>query len=1121
MIRSLRNICLTGLVVAGAACRHTGAGLPSPKTGGVDGQPINLLVISSTANNVTLIDPAYKQDLEAAGYNLHVLSQEDMLTLEYVKQFGAVVIANLPYAGEEYTVFGYRNRFVQSNLDILREYVALGGGLLVVPAISEFGEAYGWSYDAFLEPWGARLLIQQLKDGSSRRNEAGPGAYGVGTILAGHRITNTLQEQKVLYPMNVMRWDHAYSCTPILTDRNWTVLASADNAQTHIALDNSNVGEPLTDNNTLFAVRNSGRGMVAVSAVHSYYTLTMVSSQERGIGENETGVIDFKVMRGEPDGRPSAFGELIDRTFRTFAANSARHGIGTWRNLDKPEAPPYPESPAVIDWRTQEPPPTWAHRVIPSSGWPRRYDELPDPAVQGDMKYWKMLIGPRTAYSSGTGTVKEYRDAAIAAGYSAITFTETFEDMTPERWDALLKDCRDNTDENFVALPGLDIESFEGQRYLVLGAERFPSPDWLTEDGKRLEAVRMLSLGWFAHVSVVHRPETGALHPKTFKHYTGIAVATYDTEGRQIDDGMYAYQWSAASDSNPIPIAVHEIKRPDDVKNAVHGYQQIMPAPTLAQAVNYFRFGFSHAFDAPPRYFLSEGPILDGWSMFNKDIGKAEYNREQFRMGIGVRSEDGQTPIAQIQLYNGFDLVRNWRNDQPTFQATVDGTHNKQHLFLLLATDAEGRRVLSPSLRTVSNNWRARCADRQNWLGSQIVYTGWNTNGLPTYRLEVAGTDEGIIGWETPTVLDFPFYSNHVQIQDADLGFRFAHGKMEQVAGDAKGMLPLKPNETVAGNLRYTYFSPLKNNDFAVMLVETEVELRSDAELIEPDRGAVNPALASGMRWNNLLILPDQEPRQLGFVINRETKRHEEGDARNAQIPLPVGSYAGGLVVLSDGLHLDGRQIGALAETGHRPAGTTWNARYLMLRNRSFHWQANRGGTQEVVDDKAEQALAEMGFRGELPYRLELNQGTLERTAYFAHLRAENGGVAGTSVNTSGQPMLMYVPLLIEGLDVSSEMVVWRSDRETLDAFAAFDGQGYVSFDADTTVDFYAGNAAICDPRLTASMVIWDAETAWFRVHNPTDETIDTTFRTPAAVKGFKQIQTMLTVPAGASVEVR
>jgi len=1084
--------------------------------------PINLLVMSSRANKVPLIDLEYEKELRSADYNLHVLSHEDMLTMEYLKQFGVVLVANLPYAGEGYTVPGYKNRFVEPNLRLLTEYVGLGGGMVVVPAISEFGEAYGWTYEEFLKPWDAKFLIQQLKDGSSSKNQAGPGAYGVGSIVGTDSISKALKGEKVLYPMNVMRWDNSYSCTPIITGKGWRVLASADNASTYIALDNSSVGDPITKENTLYAVREDGKGRVALSAVHSYYTLTMVSSTKSNVGENGTGVIDFKVMKGEKEGRPSVFGKLLDRTFRDFATNSAKHNIGAWANLPQPEATPLPESPAVIDWETQGTPPTWAHRVIPSKGWPKRYDELPDPSVPGKMKYWKMLIGPRTAYSNGKGTVAQYKAAAQKAGYSAITFCETFEELNQQKWDKLLADCKQHSDENFVCLPGMEIESYEGQRYLVLGAERYPAPSWLTEDGKRLAAVRMLSLGWFGHVSVVHRPQGGPLDHRTFKHFTGIAVATYDSKGKQVDDGMKAYQWSAASDSQPIPIAVHEVLSPEDVKHATQGFQQILPAPTLPKAIRYFRFAFSHCFDAPERYFISEGPILDGWSIFNKDIGKDEYNRKHFRIGIGVRSED-ETPLAQAELYDGFERVRNWKPDGSDFDVTVDGSHNKQHLFTLLAQDQKGRRVLSPVLRTVCNNYRARCGDRQNWLGTQIVYTGWHRNGLPAYRLELEDNNEGILRYETPTIIDLPFYGNNVQVQEAELGNHFAFGKMEQVAGDAKGMLPIKPKETVGGKVRYTYFTPTKQKNFSFMMVETEVNLRQKATLTQPSKGNINPVLADGMRSNNLLILPGQEPRELSALYNLKKNRLEKGDSQSQPIPLPVGSYAGGIIPLSEGLHLDGRLVGVPAISGDKPAGTTWKARYLTLRGRRYHWKTNRlrPSKEDVVDEQAEQALTEMGFRGKTPYQLQLKQGKLLKTACFAHLEAENQGISGRCVNNSGQPMLMYVPMLIQGLDNDSEMIVWRSDSSVLDAFAAFEGQGYATFDADKTVDFYVGNAAICDPGLTVSMVIWDQETAWFRVHNPTDQAIESTFKTPAAVKGFKSLKTHITVPPGKSIEVQ
>ncbi|MHC4886593.1 MAG: hypothetical protein ACYTGH_16070, partial [Planctomycetota bacterium] len=46
------------------------AALPSPKTGGVDGKAINLLMISQGSKHRPPIDPEYEKALKDAGYNL-------------------------------------------------------------------------------------------------------------------------------------------------------------------------------------------------------------------------------------------------------------------------------------------------------------------------------------------------------------------------------------------------------------------------------------------------------------------------------------------------------------------------------------------------------------------------------------------------------------------------------------------------------------------------------------------------------------------------------------------------------------------------------------------------------------------------------------------------------------------------------------------------------------------------------------------------------------------------------------------------------------------------------------------------------------------------------------------
>jgi hypothetical protein len=284
------------------------------------------------------------------------------------------------------------------------------------------------------------------------------------------------------------------------------------------------------------------------------------------------------------------------------------------------------------------------------------------------------------------------------------------------------------------------------------------------------------------------------------------------------------------------------------------------------------------------------------------------------------------------------------------------------------------------------------------------------------------------------------------------------------------------------------------------------------------------------LRYNNTLILPGGKVDELGAVAGR-FKKNEKGQKKpvrvgneaNMALDLPVGTYVAGIIPLTPGLRLEKRQLGFKAKGGVMPAKTSWTARFLLLRAKKFKWSNNRGRhfNREIVDQHAEQALSEMGFRGKLPYTLKLTQGKLDKTAYIAHLTAKNGGIAGKNVNTSGKKMLMMVPMKIRGLDEDSEMVLWRSDSEYLEPFAAWQGEGYLTFDAEKTVDFYAGNVALCDPKLTVSMVTWTKDEAHFRVHNMTDKAITSDFVTAAGVKGFKQLKTKITVPAGASVEVK
>jgi len=345
----------------------------------------------------------------------------------------------------------------------------------------------------------------------------------------------------------------------------------------------------------------------------------------------------------------------------------------------------------------------------------------------------------------------------------------------------------------------------------------------------------------------------------------------------------------------------------------------------------------------------------------------------------------------------------------------------------------------------------------------------------------------------------------------------------------------------VDGYERTTCFKP-RSGAFATARVQVQVHIKKN---IEPDiKGALYPVMFQVPPTRQRVILPGQEPTTVS--------------ALKAPVDLPVGSYVAGVVVLSPGLRLVGTQIGypAPAAGTRFPAGTNVTASYIYLRELPFEWRnlAEGGlfgkGFTSNMDARAETALAAMGFHGTAPFEFTLKQGALDRLAFTAQFTAKDGGIAGKCKNAQGQALLDTVPCEIRGLNPRIASAVWRSDADRLEYFACFPqtgtvnyigrldgswqpvvpkqdpfgvapGTGMLSFDADKTVDFYAGNVATCAPDLFVSVVIWNAKEAWFRVNNPTDKDVTTELVTAPAIKGFKPIKQKITVKAGTSLDVR
>ncbi len=1101
------------------------------------------------------MDPRYATELAQDNIAVTQRPLTTALSLADLKAYHLVVVADAVTPDEAFTVGAVDvPNWWDITLPNLRRYVEQGGGVLVGSHFREGGEGLATAVNRMLAPWGARVQAQQIIDPGhiadfSDATLAGPETPGR-TVADGsfycwtERIAAhpaTLGVHRLYYPVVNMRWDDCYTTPPwVLLDSAWTPLvrAMAGSGAYTTKTDKQYAWlEPLGHQDVIAAVRPAGAGRVGVISVNSYFTFFRPYTTEPNLGENHHGAIEGIFLHNGDGRTPSDGQRLLLGLFRWLAAAAvdttptparttpvaatrpepavatppARSGEVPAPTVAAPTADTAPPT-RIIDWDRATVPPTWRHRPMPADfDGMRYYDEQPDITIKGPLRYFRALIGVHSASSDGQGTVAEYAAAGRRAGYALIAFTERFEDLGgPEKWEALVQDCLAQSDDQLVCLPGIDIADPEGGRYLVFGQPNYPARSWLSADGRYLVANNALSLGFTTHMALVARPQHSPHVFRLFKHFQGVAVATY-RNGALVDDGLEAYSWQVASGSNPIPVAVHEVYSPADVPAAAGvGFQQIMPADTVPHAADYFRCALSHFFDCPVRYFISEGPIIDTLAIRNKDEGQAAEGRHLWRLALGARDS---LRLTDVQLYQDGRPWRHWRPQAISFRQTIDGYHGWQHHWFAVFRDEQGRRAVGPALRTVTDRWVCRCGDRQNWLGEVAAqYTGMGLRELDLH-LPVEGLEEGAATWryQAPRgaflapMLEFPFTSDRVCNTDFLLGQRYAGvTSFNEFAFDAAPMRVTVPARLYDGRVRAIHFTPrgLARSHLNGILYDIDLRLRQTAE-----RRGTDPV------WPWFATVK-------GAYRHRSSAGWQTGDAAAAGcVDLVPGDLVGDWVVLSPGLRLAGGQLGLVPPQTHPvPAGARFTARLLQL-NRAFGETASRRPEPFDVAGRMAELSRDMGFDGPTPYRLSLDRGRLAEVAWAAHMIATDGGVAG-AVDSAAIPY--DLPLIIEGLNPRWSAGVWRSDvpDRVSDPVVVEGTTGYTTLDVNRGSGFYVGHWVTADqPEVCLQVEEWTAQRLRVEVHNPTEQPLTTTLRTPAEVP-LMSLHTQLTVAPGVSVHL-
>ena len=489
----------------------------------------------------------------------------------------------------------------------------------------------------------------------------------------------------------------------------------------------------------LMAVRQVGRGRLAVCGIPSGFYVS--SPHIFPLAENIT-CSGF-------DGKPSGLGQLFINALSWLSEPSLQSGDlgGATSDADavEPQAPRYPDEPAVC----------WAERDFPPDSVPQRG-----------------LIGARTAYSTGRGTVAEYVKKARAAGLDFVVFLEDLNQLEAEGLEALKADCEAHSTDTFFAVPGYTMEDVAGNHFFQYGYLIVMPRQELLEPGTKLLAPPPPEPGATStkqSFAMVHqhylfgdldfrcrrgtyRHAENGMRIHDLRFCDSIALVTWEG-GCMVEDVRGDFGRLEQKGLRLNPTALTLMNGPDEMDAALaSGWRTVMLEPyrTVDERL-LFRFmapelewwgnnderigdGPRHRFDrwqyTWPFQYITSGPEVHAWTCSASGRDRewrgpdsevppvADWFRADqmgFRLRIKVTSEVG---LEEVRLFDATRPVRRWQCEgAAAFEQELDLVNHQQMQLWLEAVDVEGRSALCMDYYTYRLDWcEFYCADRNNPL---------------------------------------------------------------------------------------------------------------------------------------------------------------------------------------------------------------------------------------------------------------------------------------------------------------------------------------------------------------------------------------------------------------------
>ena len=1038
------------------------------------------------------VDFVHHEELKNLGYQI-ATTKYNQLTWDFMKQFNAIVLIDCPRVGKDENTWPKDTENVRG---LLYRYLEEGGGVLVMVSPDQDLGAKIIGANIFLKPFDIEILNEQIIDPTRNfKREDIRGTYAWTTAVSPSPITENVA--RIWYPTHVECIGDLTAYT-IKAGEEWKVVVKGmETAHTRRALTaKSELEDKVATYSSappMIAYRTYNKGRLVIFPVYS--TFTVLSGNHP--------YWDGIVMRKGDGKNPSDVTRLLLNSYEWLTEPSLKSGL--LGGYIPPKQEVKKEEPTFFDWE----------KAI-----------APRPSAPGFT--YKGIIGIHSNLSDGKGEAEEYALYARLAGYDFVCFTENYSLMDERKWKILKERCKKISSQGILALPGLEFKDAVGNDFVVYTDIAWPNPEWNNPKNRYglNTAIYYYAEQWPA--LAVFNSKKNPNRPWFIPNYPSFAVYTY-RDNKLIDDSLDEYLILQRNTFGLFPIVVHQIYNPEEISKVKDNYQVYITKKFIKDIPGEIS-GRSGRYKSGYSVYISNGPKITGWGMINQTSNQKLKGADRWRLCLSVSSD---VELKEVKIMDGVNIFRRFLPDDKVFTAEIDGYHDKQYEFMLVATDKSGNSAVSSVIQTTGTaRWLQNCSDNQNIMtGGQGKpkkqkieekkkgYTSWQPQGIEVYsvsdkninndsRISVFEKEKGEIQVNYPHHEVLSMCSQDILIYDSYN--QYTYPKWAEVGG-GRPCAPLTPIEAYETQTRsYNYTGDGGYSEITVKF-KKDLTLSSHSPNIQIYRIAGGPG--GKFLYDHIVYVSNN-----GSVIDKE---FIPGSGVTFSGKLSMGGYVcfynsgaksgHGIISLQDNLDF---WIGAVEGWINICVGSfvseVKNGTKLEFKIRSFNG---------LYPDDFEKFLNRIGFRGETLYKVKPEQGKIDNTQNVLALSAKDYGFSGkfNKGNYEG-----YLPMIINGLNENWDAGIWKEGgNEIFQRFGIKEGKGYAELELDDSEkNIFLGNYLISDKLEVCLTLIKIAEkNCEFVIHNPTDKDLVCTVKPNPGFKLIPSFSKKQEVKAGSSIK--